>query len=298
MDENLEKMQKFFELDLKIKELIIKMKPPKLNYDEHYYMKYVDELLLNLKNIEEIYNYFVDYLKMGPFIKDLIKQKFTIFEARFITCNYEYDKLQKEYEYSISSMSAGIEDVVANNFFGYSGSKNELDVMQKCNTINDMLHAFHFYLVNNEKFYEQIPIINVKILESDSIVNLCGKNNELARDLFNNFPEEIKTEKTDILSFENMILIMARDLGHALTIEIHEEGDNLRVNYFIPKACNIEKLNKLKGVKKLDPNNSGIYSTTTGEFVVNRDNFTSEMVEFLKAVPINSDANMMPIRFN
>ena len=58
MDENLEKMQKFFELDLKIKELIIKMKPPKLNYDKHYYMKYVDELLLNLKSIEETYNYF------------------------------------------------------------------------------------------------------------------------------------------------------------------------------------------------------------------------------------------------
>lgn len=41
MQSNLDAMEKFLELDLKIKELIIKMKPQKINYDSHYIIKYV-----------------------------------------------------------------------------------------------------------------------------------------------------------------------------------------------------------------------------------------------------------------
>lgn len=295
MDENMKKMELFFELDLKIKELIIKMKPPMLNYDEQYYIKYVDILLSNLKKIEDIYCYFIDYLGMNINIKDLIRGKFKNYESRFITCNYEYNKLQKEYENSIYSMTPGLENKIQENFQGYTHYDNEFEVLKECVTINDMLHAFHSYLVNNEKFYEQMQITNDKILKSNGLVNLCGNDNRFATDLFNNFPEQIKTFKTDILSFDNMILIMSRDLGHALTIEIFEEENNLRVKYFIPKVCNIEKVNKLKGVTKLDPETDSIFDNTTGEFVVSKDNFVCEMIDFINGVPTDDDLNIYKI---
>lgn len=279
-------------MDLKIKDLIIKMKPPRLNYGEEFYIKYVDELLQNLKKIEEVYFYFVDYLDINQSIKNIINEKFKNIELKFINCNYELNKLQNEYERSILSMTHGISKKINDNFYGYSVDRKEVDVLSSCNTINDMLHAFHSYLVNNEKFYQNIPIVDSKQTnEYGDEINLCGKENELSKKLFDNFPTEINGCRTDILSFDDMILVMCRDIGHALTIEIHDEENNLRVNYYIPKVCNVEKVNTLKGVNKLNPETSNMYSVTNGEFVVEKEKFIPEIVDFIKSVPTDFDIN-------
>ena len=287
----MEEMEKFLKLDLMIKDLIIKIKPPMLNYNKDAYIKYVDDLFIVLDKIKNTFDYFVDYLEMNSSIKDLVKNKFSNYKERFLTCNYDYDRLKKEYEHSISSMTPGIIDAVGSNFFGYSFDENEKGVLMQCNTINDMLHAFHHYLINNEKFYDRVPVIETKILnpEYHEKLILCGKENQTARDLFNNFPSEVETLQANILSLDNIILIMIRDLGHCLSIEITKENNNYRVKYFIPKACNIDKINALKGVDKLDPKTADIFSFTKGEFVTNEDNLTSEIVEFIKSVPSDKD---------
>ena len=41
---------------------------------------------------------------------------------------------------------------------------------------------------------------------------------------------------------------MARDLGHALTIEIEIENTKAHVSYFILKVCNIDMINNLKRI--------------------------------------------------
>lgn len=294
MEQNYINMQRFFSMDLKIKDLIIKMKPPRLNYGEEFYIKYVDELLQNLKKIEEVYFYFVDYLGMTSDVKDIINDKFKNMELEFINCNYKIENLEKVYEKYIYSMSYDAIKEINENFYGYSVNRKEYEVLSKCNTVNDMLHAFHSYLVNNEDFYQNIPIIEIKhINEYEDEINLCGKKTELSKELFDSFPTEINSCKTDILSFDDMILVMCRDIGHALTIEIHDEGDNLRVNYYIPKVCNVEKVNTLKGVNKLNPETSNMFSVTNGEFVVKKESFIPEIVDFIKSVPTDDDIMSM-----
>ena len=39
------------------------------------------------------------------------------------------------------------------NLFGYNINRKEVESFEKCKTINDYLHAFHFYIVNNEKIF-------------------------------------------------------------------------------------------------------------------------------------------------
>lgn len=88
---------------------------------------------------------------------------------------------------------------------------------------------------------------------------------------------------------------MVRDRGHALSIEIEEEKANIRVRYFIPKVCNIEKVNNVRGVDKLDPSKDNMYSCTKGEFVIKRDKFTSELIEFINSIPTDSDMEFISI---
>ena len=57
--------------------------------------------------------------------------------------------------------------------------------------------------------------------------------------------------------------MMIRDRGHALTIEIDIDGNEVLINYFIPKLRNINMINELPGVYKVKDNE---YIGTTGIF--------------------------------
>ena len=119
---------------------------------------------------------------------------------------------------------------------------------------------------------------------------MFGKENDLSRDLFNKYPVELDTGEVDILSFDDHLLMMVRDVGHALSIDSTIENDNIRVSYFVPKSCNIEKVNKLKGVTKLDPLTSDMFSPTNGEFVCKKEDFTNEIIDFISNVPTDADS--------
>lgn len=187
-------------------------------------------------------------------------------------------------------MTSGLDKELQKNLFGYNINRKEVESFEKCKTINDYLHAFHFYIVNNEKIFHSMPIIDRKINKDDEPIILFGKENDLSRDLFNKYPVELGTGEVDILSFDDHLLMMIRDVGHALSVDSTIENDNIRVSYFVPKSCNIEKVNKLKGVTKLDPLTSDMFSPTNGEFVCKKEDFTSEMIDFISNVPTDIDA--------
>ena len=261
MNENYENLDKFFKIDLKIKDLILKTRPNEKTYDTSGAIKYVDNLIKELDTIKDYFFWVIDTYNMSPYLKDVI--------------NNSLNELEKELQ---------------KNLFGYNINRKEVESFEKCKTINDYLHAFHFYIVNNEKIFHSMPVIDRKINKDDEPIILFGKENDLSRDLFNKYPVELGTGEVDILSFDDHLLMMIRDVGHALSIDSTIENDNIRVSYFVPKSCNIEKVNKLKGVTKLDPLTSDMFSQTNGEFVCKKENFTSEIIDFISNVPTDIDA--------
>lgn len=290
MNENYEKLDKFFKIDLKIKDLILKTKPNEKTYDTSGAIKYVDNLINELDTIKDYFFWVIDTYSMCPYLKDVINNSFNEYNEKLLNSNYDYDRLIRIYQECILKMTSGLDKELQKNLFGYNINRKEVESFEKCKTINDYLHAFHFYIVNNEKIFHSMPVIDRKINKDDEPIILFGKENDLSRDLFNKYPVELGTGEVDILSFDDHLLMMIRDVGHALSIDSTIENDNIRVSYFIPKSCNIEKVNKLKGVTKLDPLTSDMFSPTNGEFVCKKEDFTSEMIDFISNVPTDIDA--------
>lgn len=267
MNENYENLDKFFKIDLKIKDLILKTRPNEKTYDTSGAIKYVDNLIKELDTIKDYFFWVIDTYNMSPYLKDVINNSLNEYNEKLLNSNYDYDRLTRIYEECILKMTVGLEKELQKNLFGYNINRKEVESFEKCKTINDYLHAFHFYIVNNEKIFHSMPVIDRKINKDDEPIILFGKGNDLSRDLFNKYPVELGTGEVDILSFDDHLLMMIRDVGHALSIDSTIENDNIRVSYFVPKSCNIEKVNKLKGVTKLDPLTSDMFSQTNGEFV-------------------------------
>lgn len=290
MNENYENLDKFFKIDLKIKDLILKTRPNEKTYDTSGAIKYVDNLIKELDTIKDYFFWVIDTYNMSPYLKDVINNSLNEYNEKLLNSNYDYDRLTRIYEECILKMTVGLEKELQKNLFGYNINRKEVESFEKCKTINDYLHAFHFYIVNNEKIFHSMPVIDRKINKDDEPIILFGKENDLSRDLFNKYPVELGTGEVDILSFDDHLLMMVRDVGHALSIDSTIENDNIRVSYFVPKSCNIEKVNKLKGVTKLDPLTSDMFSQTNGEFVCKKENFTSEIIDFISNVPTDIDA--------
>lgn len=290
MNENYENLDKFFKIDLKIKDLILKTRPNEKTYNTSGAIKYVDNLIKELDTIKDYFFWVIDTYNMSPYLKDVINNSLNEYNEKLLNSNYDYDKLTRIYQECILKMTVGLEKELQKNLFGYNINRKEVESFEKCKTINDYLHAFHFYIVNNEKIFHSMPIIDRKINKDDEPIILFGKENDLSRDLFNKYPVELGTGEVDILSFDDHLLMMIRDVGHALSVDSTIENDNIRVSYFVPKSCNIEKVNKLKGVTKLDPLTSDMFSPTNGEFVCKKEDFTSEMIDFISNVPTDIDA--------
>lgn len=290
MNENYENLDKFFKIDLKIKDLILKTRPNEKTYDTSGAIKYVDNLINELDTIKDYFFWVIDTYNMSPYLKDVINNSLNEYNEKLLNSNYDYDRLIRIYEECILKMTVDLEKGLQKNLFGYNINRKEVESFEKCKTINDYLHAFHFYIVNNEKIFHSMPVIDRKINKDDEPIILFGKENDLSRDLFNKYPVELGTGEVDILSFDDHLLMMIRDVGHALSVDSTIENDNIRVSYFVPKSCNIEKVNKLKGVTKLDPLTSDMFSPTNGEFVCKKEDFTSEMIDFISNVPTDIDA--------
>ena len=290
MNENYENLDKFFKIDLKIKDLILKTRPNEKTYDTSGAIKYVDNLIKELDTIKDYFFWVIDTYNMSPYLKDVINNSLNEYNEKLLNSNYDYDRLIRIYQECILKMTSGLDKELQKNLFGYNINRKEVESFEKCKTINDYLHAFHFYIVNNEKIFHSMPVIDRKINKDDEPIILFGKENDLSRDLFNKYPVELGTGEVDILSFDDHLLMMIRDVGHALSIDSTIENDNIRVSYFVPKSCNIEKVNKLKGVTKLDPLTSDMFSQTNGEFVCKKENFTSEIIDFINNVPTDIDA--------
>lgn len=84
---------------------------------------------------------------------------------------------------------------------------------------------------------------------------------------------------------DDRVIMMVRDIGHALSIEIEKENDKYYIRYFIPKVCNIDMVNSLKGVKKVKKGDN----YTVGIFETSLEKLPFDLVDFISKVPTDID---------
>lgn len=282
----IQELERFFDLDLSLKKLIESSRPNIYNSD---IVDIENDLLKVVNTSRRVLNQmvFMTDLDVEEEFNELIEK----IEEKIKNCNYDINKLISVYENDILNFSKGLEESLEKNIKGYNVKNGIYVPLRYCNTINDMLHYIHFYVLNDQKTLQSMNIVDKKLNESGVYSILYGNVSEEAKDIFDNLPNSKRENQIDVVSFNNHVIVMVRDVGHALTIDVQKENDNYRVYYFIPKTCNVEMTNNLRGVKKLDPDNYDLNDPTHGEFVVSKNELGKVVGDFIAMVP--TDENVL-----
>lgn len=286
-DTNLIKLQHFFSVDTRIKKEMYNNTPPSDNgyLDEKSLCQYTDNLEDSLKYMfTELKCISLDIFGKDDYILNKIEDLEVLVKNSFYLSGLDIDKLRNFYKSFITNMEPDFIDEVKKECVGYKMFQ-DLPI-DKANTVNELLHLIHSYVLNNENILHRIPVVAQKTNEYGYEIVLRGSSNNTFSELFNGLPLDLDVGPTDMVCLDDeKLLMMVRDRGHALTIEITLNNDIARVEYFIPKLCNIDMINVLPGVNKVNEDSCG----ATGIFEVNKNDLSGSLIAFISKVPMDSD---------
>jgi hypothetical protein len=293
---NLNNVKLFFDYDIRIKNMIVSLIPNKELYDKEEQVSYLDNLYKGLKDIEYYILKINKLLKLDELNED-INEFFDNLKADLDATGYRYRRVISFYEAFITDMHSSFVRKVNESIYGYSDIKIK-DVFNEITTVNELIHFYHMYIINNENIYRNTPVLEEKKYDNNNKVVLCGDNNIKAKEIFDNILNDKNYGDTYILSLDNKIIIMVSGLGHALTIEIDNlsglqndydfkslKNDKFIINYFIPKVYDVDKIKELKGLnhyKEID-------TFARGVFDVDGINLAKSISDFLENVPTKED---------
>lgn len=289
--ENYEKLKKFITKDYKIKKEMIDLRPP-LDTDAISHdaiVKYTDNAYDSLRFIiRELKNMSAMYDDNNQTFSKKLEELSKIWINEFIKCKTDINKLRAFYKAVVTDMDIEVIDDVGRNCVGYVPHFIPPYAIKKSNTINEMLHIIHSFVMNNEKILKSLNVVKRKVLSNEYPVTIYGEVNDISMNLFKDFPDELDVGWTDIISFGDIgkVFMMVRDRGHALTIEIDYNEEDVLVNYFIPKICNAQMTNRLPGIRKVRENADPL-DQTSGRFVTSKENLSSDIYHFIKMVPMD-----------
>lgn len=280
MEENLKSLEKFFKYNLEVKKILHTTAPKEeYAYNKEYLIEYVDKLERALNDIQYYINEMIESFCAND-DKSYFNNFIRALKSELISYGYDFDKLKKFYNTFFASMNEELVKEVGSNCVGYSMYRGIN--LSKGKSINEILHIVHQKVINNENVYKKLPILSKKQNESGYDITLYGRENEIAHNIFNSLPKSFSSGDIDIMSVGNdKTILMARDIGHALVVEIEKENDKYYVNYFIPKICNINMINGLKGVKKVTMESK----YTVGNFSTEPERISLEVFNLLSNVP-------------
>ena len=283
--ENLEQIMKFMDSDMSIKKIMEELAPRDEDlYSEGARIDYLDK---QNKKVQDIEFYFSKMIKAIPDFRDkeaLIKTKIKEIKDEILKVDYSEQGVKNSHQKCISNMSPKLIERVKTDFFGYSGLYSKFDgTIEDVKSFNELLHVMHSYVTNNQDILETMPIVDRKEGEYAEYT-LYGKESEEARKIFDSInPETTKAGTTQILALDNKILMMVRDRGHALTLDIDTSEEKPLVNYFVPKVTNRKMVSQLRGVYGFDKSQS---DNAVGKFQIEDvSNIGTEVIDFVENVP-------------
>ena len=281
------KLQHFFTVDMRIKKEMYDMVPPdnESYLDKDSICKYVDNLNDSLIYIfSELKCFCSDIFANAPFVLEKINSLEQNVKESFYSCGLDISKLRNFYKENVSNLSSEFIKNLKTNCVGYTGRK--LIPLDNINTINEALHFIHSYILNEEHLLQAIPLLGEKENDYKYPISLRGEKIPVFEELFNLFPMDLDCGWTDMVIInEKKLIMMVRDRGHALTIEITLNNDKARIEYFIPKVCNLEMVNNLPGINKIKDDTVG----ATGIIETDIKDLPNVLFSFISKVPMDED---------
>lgn len=289
-ENKIEALKKFFDIDMKIKEMLIEMAPTETDdFSDEERMKYIDRIYAEVAYAEERIVYALESLGLAYSLQSSVKMSFNRIKQQFLIKDYASLDLRKFYRDNFSDMNPQLIEKVKETCVGYTWSKSGLEVgnlITSSKSINEMLHVIHSYIVNDDGLLKSMPKLSSKQNQYNYPITLYGEENELARKIYEGFPDGLDCGWTEIVGMQNKILMMVRDRGHALTMDIDTTNEqDILVRYFVPKLCNLGMIRRLPGINSVGENGAN------GIFKTDAQTIAHEIVYFIGKVPMDKDMN-------
>lgn len=283
-----EKLKDFLINDLEMKESLFNSAPNEMDdYDEESRIQYTDKICNKLNDYEIQLKKIAEDFNLGVEVSNAIANNISNIRNRFLIGKYDQGLIKKLYEKQFSSMSGKLIEDVKNACVGYKLRDENLlpNLINESHSINELLHVMHSFIMNNEEILESMPVVDVKA-EDNEPITLYGEENDISRKIFDNFPTDSKCGVTDIISTKDKIIMMVRDLGHALSVDIDiSKDDEIIVKYFVPKICNGDMIQALPGINQKSITENG----ATGIFKTSKDEISNKINNFIEMVPTDLD---------
>lgn len=313
MEEYMKELEDFFDADLQIKKLLMDCSPSEMDsFDQDSKVTYFNRLyrafgIINQK-LERFVggaffrdNTFKDYSfryhEEGPAdieyieseVPDAFKEKMGEIRTQLLKKEAAGGNLLDVYNSVFAKMDHELIKCVKEKIKGCNQDpqKTVAALIRDSSSINEILHVFHAHVSNSMEILQALPEISKKAHpdNSESQALLLGvANNSLAREIFDAFRLNPDHGTTCIAGLKDRTLIMARDVGHALTMSIQEEGDkqSVRVEYFIPIVLDADIVSALPAAEQTLDYETG---TASGIITIPREDAASRVCSFIEQVP-------------
>lgn len=284
MNENIVKLNSFFNFDISVKKDMLDLCPDDRYTDSDSLIKYSDKAYKILRTMfnEIKFNINTFYGRNSGLINVTEELEKKIYDLLFSNVT-NINRLKKIYNSLITNMRPEFVENIKRCCIAYSVNYNPM----KPTTINELLHLMHSSILNNNRLIENINVVCSKQNKEGYPISLRGLHNTLTEKIYRLFPLDLSCGWTEIVGVnDNKALMMIRDRGHATTIEITLKDNIVRMEYFIPKIINVDMINKLPGInKKYTDNDFG----ANGVFEANINNFNLFLYDFINRIPTDSD---------
>lgn len=284
-ERNLDKLVEFLDRDVEVKKELLALAPEGWQGAEAG-IEYSDRLDRGMADISEN----IEAMMAAYYPSETLQGRLEEIAGDVVSAGAEMGRLEKVYREDFTGMSENFVTEVAKESGGYLMFKDPHRLDKEVRSVNEMLHLMHMSVMNNEGILKGLPIV----AENEEGDTLYGREaTEIATGIFEGLEKDELSGEADIVALGERTLMMVRDRGHALSIDIQKDPDGrIYVNYFIPKICNVEKVNQLPGVRKVveKPGERQTNEATSGVFAVGTEAEVPEKVlEFIAAVPTDDD---------
>lgn len=277
----------FFKADLRIKKDLINLAPTSADRSsEDGRMQYVENAYRAFRDFQHDFRK-IDRDFYGESPSPILDEFFAQGQEQFMLGDYGPDVPGKIYRNVFTDIRPDFVEEVKESCVGYTLFNQGLSITRGAKTINELLHAYHSAIMNNESLLQKVPAIAEKPLLSQCNVTLRGDTTAAAQQIFNEFPTDMPAVGyTDIVAVGDYTAMMVRDRGHALVISTEpdeQDHDKLRVNYNVPKICNYQKIKALPGLSGYSKNGA------RGGFSVPKSKIGHAIADFIGRVPTDDD---------
>lgn len=297
-------LRDYFRIDGKIKYTLASSAP--IYVDNPYYYDgtgYEEILYKSLKVLDWQFNDLAE--KFGQLAGDpgqIIEKKNLLIKKTkedIAIAGFDFNNLAKICNEDIVGMDEGLMREISTEMSGYYLWKNPGKMIDKVNTLSELLHLVHMDIQSNEEFYSKLPKWG-EVRDDGIKYDAYGEKTKHYSDIFDAVASALSVERVDELgnnvapaelmqlySCDNITQLLVRDYGHALSIEVDtSKPQSAMIRYNIPKVINIEIVNKLPGVRPVRQSDNRV--GTGGRFEVPYDNLGKEVADFILRVPTDA----------